>query len=74
MIKRKNRQKWEERLNEMSRRELLEEFELLFPPSHPVYVLSYFLLCIVVFIKNITGAVNGMLDTIQMSCQGKIGL
>ncbi len=28
MIKRKNRQKWEERLNEMSRRELLEEFEL----------------------------------------------
>lgn len=28
MIKRKNRQKWEERLEGMSRRELLEEFEL----------------------------------------------
>lgn len=28
MIKRKNYQEWEERLNGMSRRELLEEFEL----------------------------------------------
>lgn len=28
MIKRKNYQEWEERLNRMSRRELLEEFEL----------------------------------------------